>query len=209
MSKIHQGLEKRDILEGNPSDYGLVKVTTCVVSGQLATEACRNDAKGYGVVTDWWAKGTEPTVSCQMHTTQTICSETNMLASPYCPNPVQRGVVTIPTGHPLYNLLVQYQSVIEDYLGPTAVSGGTVCTLHSEFSQTVPVYQDSQSFSDARLLISKAEDLLSNMDPASEQYRAVQNAADYLRLLIGSGYADQAEVMAAMQTLTQAMGGIY
>ena len=48
MSKIHEGLANKDILEGSASDYGLVKVTTCAVSGQLATEACRNDAMGYG-----------------------------------------------------------------------------------------------------------------------------------------------------------------
>ena len=47
------------------------------------------------------------------------------------------------------------------------------------------------------------------MDPNSEQYRAIQNAADYLRLLIGGGGAGQAEVMTAMETLVQAMGGIY
>ena len=212
MSKIHQGLAKKEILDGNPSDYGLVKVTTCAVSGQLATEACRNDVMGYGVVTDWWAKGTEPTVSCQMHITQTVCSETGMPASPYCPNPVQRGVITIPSGHPLYNLLGQYQDVIEQYLGPTAAYSNTVCTLHSEFYQpTQPAGQESQdpqSNSEAKQVLSMADSMLSTLDPASPKYQAVQNAADYLRMLIGSG-ADSAEIMSAMQTLTMAMGGIY
>ena len=213
MSKIHQGLDKKDILDGNPSDYGLVKVTTCGVSGQLATEACRNDAMGYGVVTDWWAKGTEPTVNCQMHTT--ICSETNMLASAYCPYTVTRGVVNIPTGHPLYHLLGQYQQVIEDYLGSAAVTG-QVCTLHNEFYQAPAVtdpYQygnsDSQSFPEARQMLTVAEGMLASMDSSGEQYRAVQNAADYLRMLIGSGYANPSEVSAAVETLTQALGGIY
>ena len=208
MSKIHQGLPKKEILDGNPSDYGLVKVTTCVVSGQLATEACRNDAMGYGVVTDWWAKGTEPTVSCQMHTTQTVCSETGMLASPYCPNPVQRGVVTIPSGHPLYNLLGQYQSVIEEYLGSTAVYSSITCTMHNEFTQQ-PTYQEGQSFTEARQILAMADSMLGSLDPADGKYQAVQNAADYLRMLIGSDYADAAEVMNAMEALTRAMGGIY
>ena len=237
MNKIHQGLDKKDILDGNPSDYGLVKVTTCSVSGQLATDACRNDAMGHEVVTDWWAKGTEPTVNCQMHTTMTVCSESGMPASPYCPNPVTRGVVTIPTGHPLYNLMGQYQSVIEEYLGPTAAASGTVCTMHSEFYQQPadpfaygydqggygPGGYDQggydqgnynqggneQSFADARQVLTVAETMMANMDPNSEQYRAVQNAADYLRMLIGSGSANQSDVMAAMQTLTQALGGVY
>jgi penicillin-binding protein 1A len=47
------------------------------------------------------------------------------------------------------------------------------------------------------------------MDQNSEQYRAIQNAADYLRLLIGGGSASQTEVMSAMEALVQAMGGIY
>ena len=232
MSKIHQGLDKKDILDGNPSDYGLVKVTTCAVSGQLATDACRNDAMGYGVVTDWWAKGTEPTVNCQMHTNMTVCAESGMPPSPNCPYTVTRGVVTIPTGHPLYNLLGQYQSVIEEYLGSTAVTSNTVCTLHSGFYQqpTMPDqfpgydqggYQggydqgsydqggSDQSFADARQVLTMAETMMASMDPNSEQYRAIQNAADYLRMLIGGGGANQSDVMSAMQTLTQAMGGIY
>ena len=211
MSKIHQGLPKKEILDGDPSDYGLVRATTCVVSGQLATEACRNDAMGYGVVTDWWAKGTEPTVSCQMHTTQTVCSETGMLASPYCPNPVQRGVVTIPSGHPLYNLLGRYQDVIEQYLGASAVSSSTVCTLHNEYYQAPePANQeDTQSYSEAKQVLNMADTMLSTMDPNSPKYQAVQNAADYLRLLIGSGSASQADIISAIDTLTRAMGGIY
>ena len=210
MSKIHEGLPKKEILEGNPSDYGLVKVTTCVVSGQLATEACRNDPMGYGVVTDWWAKGTEPTVNCQMHVTQNVCSETGMLASHFCPHPEQRSVVTIPSGHPLYNLVGQYQSVIEEYLGSSAVTGSMVCTLHNEYYQE-PSYpsQDSQSYEGARQALNMADSMLSTLDSGSAMYQAVQNAADYLRMLLGSPNPDQAEIMAAMETLTRAMGGIY
>ena len=212
MSKIHQGLAKKEILDGSPSDYGLVKVTTCVVSGQLATEACRNDAMGYGVVTDWWAKGTEPTVSCQMHTVQTVCSESHMPASPYCPNPVQQGVITIPSGHPLYNLVAQpqYKDVIEQYLGSTAAYSNTTCTLHDEYYRAPePVYQDPQSNAEAKQVLNMADNMLAAMDPTSPKYQAVQNAADYLRLLLGSGSADQAEIMAAMEALTRALGGIY
>ena len=227
MSKIHQGLEKRDILDGNPSEYGLVKVTTCAVSGQLASEACWDDPMGYQPVTDWWAKGTEPTVYCQMHSTQTVCGDTGMLASQYCPNPVQRSTVTIPNGHPLGSIPEQYKSVVSEYLGPVSVSNNQVCTLHTGFYQDTPGYQDypgyqdapgyqdsqpsqdGQSFQDAWSMLDKADRKMASMDPNSEQYRAIQNAADYLRMLVGGGYAGQAEVMAAMQTLALAMGGIY
>ena len=210
MSKIHQGLENKDILDGDPSNYGLVKVTTCAVSGQLATEACRNDQMGYGVVTDWWANGTQPTVSCQMHTTQTVCADTGMLASQYCPNPVQKGVVTIPPGHPLYNLLgTKYQDVIEEYLG-TAVSANTVCTWHNEENRGQAAGPGAtQQFGDANQLLDSAETQLAGMDPGLPQYQAIRNAADYLRMLIGGDSPDQGAVMSAMTTLMQAMGGIY
>ena len=211
MSKIHQGLAKKEILDGNPQDYGLVKVTTCVVSGLLATEACRKDEQ-YGVVTDWWAKGKEPTVSCPMHTVQTVCSETGMLASSYCPHPVQRSVITIPSGHPLYNLLGQYSDVIEQYLGSAAAySNTTTCTLHNEFYQAPEptTYQDPQSNSEAQQVLAMADNMLATMDPNSPKYQAVQNAADYLRMLLGTGYANQTEIMAAMEALTRALGGIY
>ena len=214
MSKIHQGLPKKEILDGNYTDYGLVRVTTCVVSGQLATEACRNDTD-HGVVTDYWARGTEPTVSCQMHSTQTICSETGMLASPYCPNPVNKSVITIPSGHPLYNLLGQYRSVIEEYLG-SIVTGNMTCTVHDQYYQAPQqTYQDSgsyeqgQSFAEARQALAMADSMLGSMDPNDAKYQAIQNAADYLRLLIGSEYANASEVMNAMEALTRAMGGIY
>ncbi len=210
MSKIHQDLPNKDILGGSPNDYNLVRVTTCAVSGQLATEACHNDVMGYGVLTDWWASGTEPTVNCQMHTTQTVCAESGMLASAYCPYTEQKGVVTIPTGHPLYNLLgTEYQAVIEQYLG-AAVSGNMVCTWHTEGYQGQASTPGSrQQFSDAETLLNAAETQLQTMDPASAQYMAVRNAADYLRMLIGGSNPQQADITAAMTALTKAMAGIY
>ena len=105
MSKIHEGLPQKNILDGDPSAYGLVKVTTCAVSGQLATEACMNDAKGYGTVTDYWREGTQPTQYCQMHQIQNVCAESGMPASPYCPNVIQRGVVSLQSGQYLASFL--------------------------------------------------------------------------------------------------------
>ena len=213
MSKIHEGLEKREILEGSYSDYGLVKVETCAVSGQLATDACRHDVMDYGTVTDYWAEGTQPTQYCQMHTEQVVCSETGMLASPYCPSTETKGVVVIPVGHPLYNLLgTEYRSVLEEYLGPTITSsGGQVCTRHAGGytgegdTPTVP----DQRIADARQLIATAETQLMTMDPASPQYAAIVNAAAQLQSLIDSGTASQTDITNAMTTLTRAMAGIY
>ena len=131
MSKIHEGLPQKNILDGDPSAYGLVKVTTCAVSGQLATEACMNDAKGYGTVTDYWREGTQPTQYCQMHQIQNVCAESGMPASPYCPNVIQRGVVSLQSGQYLASFLgTEYQSVLEEYMGLSEQNGGATCTWH-------------------------------------------------------------------------------
>ena len=211
MQKLHEGLPKKEILEGSASDYRVVKVETCAVSGQLATDACRNDSMGYGTVTDYWARGTEPTTYCQMHVTETVCADTGMVASPWCPNPVQRGVISIPAGHPLYAFLgTRYQDVLEQYLGTAAASSGTVCTFHNEQNQNSGISPTTAALiSDARVLLASAESMLQGMDPSSGAYQAVNNAAASLESIIMQDSPGQSEVAAAMAMLTQAMAGIY
>ena len=210
MKKIHDGLPNQEILKGDADDYGLTRVTTCAVSGQLATDACRNDSLGYGVVTDYWARGTEPTTYCQMHTAQTVCAESGMLASPYCPQQVTRGVVTIPAGHPLQRFIgTQYQDVLEQYLGAASATD-TVCTWHTEVSQSTGISATTQRMiDDAWNLIAQAQNQLSGMDPAGGQYQAIAGYADYLRDLISADYPNQSEIASAMSLLTQAMAGLY
>ena len=211
MSKIHEGLSNRDILEGEPSNYGLVRVTTCAVSGQLATDACRNDSMGYGVVTDYWAEGTQPTVYCQMHVTQTVCAETGMPASPYCPETVERGVITLPTGHPLYSLIgTKYQEAIEQYLGLAAASSGSMCTWHNADNQGSGISATTAMLiNDARSIIEQAEVQMSGMSSDSAQYMAIASAINALRGQIESDSPSQSAIAAAMAALTQAMAGIY
>ena len=209
MSKIHEGLPQKGILEGDPSLYGLVRVPTCAVSGQLATEACRNDAMGYGIVEDYWAEGTQPSQYCQMHQLQNVCAESGMPASPYCPSVVQKGVVTLQAGNSLAGFLgTEYQSVLEEYLGLSRDNGGTTCTLHGAgTSQTGNPIPNRQA-EDAARLIAAAQQQLAALDPAGAQYSAIVKAATTLQQLIDSG-ASQNEITAAMTALTQAMIGIY
>ena len=211
MSKLHEGLSNRDILSGNASDYHLVRVETCTVSGQLATDGCRHDARGYGTVTDYWAEGTQPTVYCQMHTTETLCAETGMLASPWCPSTEVRGTITIPPGHPLYSFLgTQYQEVLEHYLGSAAASSGTVCTWHNAENQGQAVSATTAALiADARVLLAQAESMLQSMDPTSAQWSAINSAATALEEVIMQEAPSQTDVAVAMARLTQAMSGIY
>ncbi|MBR2718224.1 MAG: PBP1A family penicillin-binding protein [Clostridia bacterium] len=210
MSKIHtlKGLSNRDILEGDPSQYGLVRATTCAVSGQLATDACRNDAMGYGTVTDYWAQGTVPTVSCQMHVVQTVCSESGQIASQYCPYTVQKGVIRLPQGHPLYKFLgTGYEDELAEYLGSASAAVGT-CTYHTSSNGGNTLVQNTL-IPDAKLLISQAQAMMNSMDPSSAQYQSMQSAISYLQAVISSGAPSQSEVANAMGQLTQAMAGIY
>jgi len=210
MSKIHtlKGLSNRDILEGDPSQYGLVRATTCAVSGQLATDACRNDAMGYGTVTDYWAQGTVPTVSCQMHVVQTVCSESGQIASQYCPYAVQKGVIRLPQGHPLYQFLgTSYEEELAEYLGNASAVAGT-CAYHTSANGGNTLVQNTL-IPDAKLLISQAQAMMNSMDPASAQYQSMQSAISYLQAVIATGNPSQSEVAGAMGQLTQAMAGIY
>ena len=212
MTKIHEGLPNRDILEGDPGQYGLVRATTCAVSGQLATDACRNDSMGYGVVTDYWAEGTVPSVYCQMHTQQTVCAESGQLAGPYCYNTVNKGVVSIPQGHPLFSFLgTQYESTLRQYLGGAVTSGaGATCSVHtspnSGGSNTVVT---NTLIPDAQVLLGQAQAMLERMDVYSEQYSNLQSAVTNLQYVISQASPSTSEVAGAMGQVTQAMAGIY
>ncbi len=224
MSRIHQekGLANRDIMEGSASDYGLVRVTTCVVSGQLATEACRQDVNGYGVTTDYWPAGSAPTHECQMHALMNVCAASGMLAGDGCPSVSQAGILTIPAGHPLYNFIgTEYDSVLSKYLGRyatmrmsssvyqnQAILSTLTCTLHdsgggSGYVVTDPLVRD-QLLPDARQLLSTARAQLAALSPAHYAYASLQSAADNLENLI-SGAPSASDLTAAMAILTQAM----
>ena len=208
MSKIHENLPKKEILDGSPSEYGLVQVTTCPVSGMLATDACRNDAKGYEVVTDYWKEGTQPTQYCTMHTMQNVCAETGEPASPYCSYVTQKGVIQLSAGQYLSQFIgTEYQSVLEDYLALSTDNGGATCSLHGG-GQSVnggSVLPNRQA-EDAARIIAAAQQQLAGMDPMSAQYSNIVNAATYLQSLLDSG-ASQSEITMAMTALTQAMMG--
>ncbi|MEG1196097.1 MAG: transglycosylase domain-containing protein [Clostridia bacterium] len=209
MKKIHElkKLEDRDIIEADPAQLGLVKVTTCAVSGQLATDACQNDNKGFGTVTDYWYEPTVPTVNCQMHQAMNVCAQSSMVATPYCPDVVTRGVVVIPNGHPLsaYANDGEYGPVIAEYLG-TAGNFST-CPLHWEGYQEQTPSDGGVLYPDAQQLLQSAYDQLATLDPASSLYANIQSAADNLQNVLNNSSAGTADIASAMSVLTQAMAG--
>ena len=228
MSQIHKqkGLSNRDILEGSASDYGLVRVTTCGVSGQLATDACRKDANGYKVYTDYWPREGAPTTYCQMHHEVSLCTVSGGLATQYCPSVQTAGIITLPQGHPLYDFIgTQYDDVLTKYLGDFAalrltndtnynnvLLSSLTCTVHNAGSTgggaptvTDPLVRD-QLLPDARTLLSSAQSQLAALSPDHPGYAALQAAISNLNTVINSA-PDAAALSAAMGALTQAMAG--
>lgn len=204
MSKIHQGLGNKDILEGNYSDYHLTRATTCTVSGQLAGDACR--AAGT-TTTDYWSVSTVPTVTCQMHVTANLCAQTGLMANTTCPISVS-GVVQIPVGHPLYQFLgTEYEETLRQYLGSNVAGSGNVCPVdHGAGGQGG---SSSEFVGGANQLLSQARNMLATMDASTVQYMNVLNAVNSLQAIVDAGAPDQNALIGAMGILTQAMAGIW
>ena len=212
MKKIHEGLPNRDILEGDYSQYGLTRVETCSVSGLRATDACRHDALGYDTVTDYWV--TPPTAYCDMHQTLRICKDSGMLATDYCWNVSEEGVIVIPSSHPLSRFIgTQYESVLVEYLGGYCLYGQSgYCTWHTSYGSGNGGYgssggstADSDIVTQALLLLGQAQTSLASMDPWSSQYSQLSSAIDNLQWAISQPGLSTDDIVTAMSLVTQAM----
>jgi len=122
MQQVHEGLEDKPIYSESAQEAGVTKVTVCGVSGMLATEACKHDAAGYKTVTDYYAADMAPTRKCTMHQQLIYCSESGLLASPYCPEQLceEKSAFIIPEDSPYRNmeedkLLTYFPNAILDY----------------------------------------------------------------------------------------------
>ena len=127
MSEILKDKKDKPILEGDMSDYDVVEVTVCSVSGMKPTGACYADTGGHRPVKELFAAGTEPTEECTMHSYRTVCSVSGMRARSYCPSTTSGGVVDI-TG-------TEYEKLSTSQLHScfsNLASGGSYCNIHTE-----------------------------------------------------------------------------
>lgn len=82
MKRIHEDLETKDF--ERPS--GITQATVCAKSGLLQEPGvCENDPRGSQKRTEYFAKGTVPSDSCDHHITLQICEESGEIAGEYCP----------------------------------------------------------------------------------------------------------------------------
>lgn len=82
MQKIHADLPSKNF----PSVKGITSASICSESGKLAVAGlCSNDPRGSTVRTEYFAVGTVPTESCNVHVKATICKTSGNFATEYCP----------------------------------------------------------------------------------------------------------------------------
>lgn len=85
MAQVHQVKGYTDDI-GFPNPESVVTAQVCSKSGKLAIDGiCTNDPDGNKVVTEYFAKGTVPTDTCDVHQKYTICSSTGLIATDKCP----------------------------------------------------------------------------------------------------------------------------
>lgn len=93
MSRIHEELPNKDFEK--PED--IVQVAVCSESGKLPVPGlCDMDQRGSCVVQEYFAKGFEPTETCDVHIMAKVCQATGMLATDMCYWPMDQVRVILP-----------------------------------------------------------------------------------------------------------------
>ena len=80
MTRIHEGLEDKQIQAKSAEELNIKQYTVCNISGNLATNAC---VEAGHAITDYFLEGTQPKDYCDMHIK--ICPYNDCLASDGCP----------------------------------------------------------------------------------------------------------------------------
>ena len=212
MEKIHKAknLDSREIIDGTPSDYNLVRVTTCGVSGQLATDACYNDVNGYKTITDYWSADSVPTAYCSMHKSVSVCTESGLLATDYCPSysVETRGIVLIPRGHPLYDSIDAYGDTIRKYLGEFATLKSTndianhICQIHDAYTAAQQPSDLQNIVSDASNLVYTAYQLVGSApDLSNDTRRQINTSISAVQTLLSLSPIDYTSLEGAVSNL--------
>ena len=78
--------------------------------------------------TDYFASGTVPTESCDMHISMTVCSESGKLPTEYCPETSSGTAVVLPSDSPYNNM----HKIKASSLFTVATNTEEVCDIHTE-----------------------------------------------------------------------------
>lgn len=84
MDKIDSSLKLKN--KDFPSSKSITTANICSKSGKLAVSGlCDYDPRGSAVKTEYFAKGTAPAESCDVHVKLTVCKVSKLPMGPYCP----------------------------------------------------------------------------------------------------------------------------
>jgi len=89
MTHIHENLEPKEIME-KPEE--IIEVDVCSKSGKLPTPGLCDEH----IYTEYFAEGTEPLTTCDVHIYGYICASDAVMATQYCPYPMEGAVTLLP-----------------------------------------------------------------------------------------------------------------
>lgn len=131
MTRIHEGLADPGF---TPPD-SVETAQICRKSGKLAVAGvCSADPRGSAVYTEYFAKGTVPTEVCNNHVSATVCAESGMLPTEFCPEKRTGVFMSIPAGE-------------TGQTDDSVFSLPGTCTIHSQSSTILdPGSEESPSY---------------------------------------------------------------
>lgn len=129
MEKIHADLPYKDF--ERPS--GITSASICTESGKLGVAGlCDHDPRGSTIKSEYFATGTVPTESCDVHIKATICKDSGLFASEYCPADSKQEKIFIvrPEGiSPNWDPKLASQVADYEYQLPDSMAG-EYCNIH-------------------------------------------------------------------------------
>lgn len=103
MSQVHQDLPNQSFSIPN----GIVQVAVCSQSGKLPIPGLCDTIEG-NIITEYFAEGTQPTTTCDVHYSGDVCAYNNLPASVDCPFKIP-GILTLT---PIEDVSLQQGSTV-------------------------------------------------------------------------------------------------
>jgi penicillin-binding protein 1A len=162
MSRVHEGLEYKEF----DMPEGLVAVEVCAESGLLPIEGLCDGS----VITEWFAEGTEPIYTCDLHYAGMICAYDNKIACPNCPFAYE-GATLLPKIDGYHSDLMMGD--------PSLQAGNTVIVDDGQGNQSliIPDLDHMCQHTDEMLQMPGAEALLAQQMAELEAVRLANEAA--------------------------------
>lgn len=93
MTAIHKDLKSASFTKPD----NIISVVVCKDSGLRATDLCKNDPRGSRAYTEYFAKGTAPTKTCDCHVEAEVCTVSNKVSGEFCLNREKKIFITRET----------------------------------------------------------------------------------------------------------------